>query len=153
MKRSFAKDPVNRTTSVALSVCLALLVCAAPLMMSCKSSDSTAVKAPPAGAPPITGKQWRLEKEWIAADSKEDYMAGALALRSLDAFGTMEVSKLFFHHNLMMVPAGTLLADAGPDEKRATRVRVLDGPLSGKTLWLYPESAERMGFPTATPTP
>jgi hypothetical protein len=144
---------VNRTTSVTLYVCVALLVCVAPLMMSCKSSDSTISKTPPAGAPPITGKQWRLEKETVAADSKEDYAKGIVALRTLDAFGTMEVSQLFYHHHLTMVPAGTLLADAGPDEKRATRVRVLDGPLSGKTLWLYPESAEKMGFPAATPTP
>jgi len=127
------------------------------LMMSCKSSDSTtdstAAKTPPAGAPPITGKQWRLEKETIAADSKEDYAAGAAALRELDAFGTMEVSKLFYHHNLVMVPAGTMVGETGPSENGATRVRVLDGPQSGQNLWLYPESAEKMGFPSATPAP
>ncbi|HVA39310.1 MAG TPA: hypothetical protein VNF49_01490 [Candidatus Binataceae bacterium] len=145
---------MNRISPALLSVCAGLLVGVAPLMMSCKSSsDSTAAKAASAGAPPITGKQWRLEKEMVAADSQEDYAAGAVALRSLDAFGTMEVSKLFYHHKLIMVPAGTLLAGAGPHEKGATRVRVLDGPESGHTLWLYPESAEKMGFPAATPTP
>ena len=75
--------------------------------MSCKSSVSATAKSLPADAPTIAGKQWRLAKETIAADSKEDYATGINALRSLDAFGTMEVSKLFFHHNLMMVPAGT----------------------------------------------
>jgi hypothetical protein len=134
---------VNRIAPAILSVCVALL------MMSCKPS----ISGPPADAPPITSKQWRLAKETIAADNKEDYAAGIAALRSLDAFGTMEVSKLFYHHNLMMVPAGTLLADAGPNETGAIKARVLDGPLSGKTLWLYPESAEKMGFPAATPAP
>jgi len=89
----------------------------------------------------------------IAADSKEDYAAGAAALRELDAFGTMEVSKLFYHHNLVMVPAGTLVGEMGKGENGATQVRVLDGPQSGQNLWLYPESAEKMGFPAATPSP
>jgi hypothetical protein len=70
----------------------------------------------------------------------------------------MEVSRLFYHGNLMMVPAGTLVAEAGPSEagpseKGATKVRVLDGPQSGKTLWLYPESAAKMGFTAPTPAP
>ena len=138
---------MNRIASAILSVCIALL------MISCKSSGSATGKSLPAGAPPITGKQWRLEKEMIAADSKEDYAAGAAALRQLDAFGTMEVSKLFYHHNLVMVPAGTLVGETGKGENGATQVRVLDGPQSGKTLWLYPESAEKMGFPAATPFP
>jgi hypothetical protein len=146
---------VNRTAPAVLSVCVALLmsVCVALLMMSCKASVSATGKSLPADAQPVTGKQWRLEKETIAADNKEDYVSGIAALRSLDAFGTMEVSKLFYHHNLMMVPAGTLLAEAGPHEAGATKARALDGPLSGKTLWLYPESAEKMGFPAATPAP
>ncbi|MGH7915211.1 MAG: hypothetical protein ACREPW_11280 [Candidatus Binataceae bacterium] len=139
---------MNKITPAILSICIALLV------MSCKSSsDSATAKSPPANAPAITGKQWRLAKETIAADNKKDYAEGIIALRSLDAFGTMEVSKLFYHHNLTMVPAGTLLAEAGPSEDGASRVRVLDGPQAGQTLWLYPESAEKMGFPAATPTP
>lgn len=138
---------MNRIAPAILSVCVALL------MMSCKPSVSATGQNLPADAPPITGKQWRLVKETIAADNKQDYAEGITALRSLDAFGTMEVSKLFYHHSLTMVPAGTLLAEAGPNEEGATRVRVLDGPLSGKTLWLYPESAEKMGFPAATPVP
>lgn len=138
---------MNRIAPAILSVCVALM------MMSCKPSVSATGKSLPADAPPVTGKQWRLEKETIAADNKEDYAAGIAALRSLDAFGTMEVSKLFYHHNLMMVPAGTLLAEAGPNENGATKVRVLDGPEAGKTVWLYPESAEKMGFPAATPAP
>ncbi|MGZ6228263.1 MAG: hypothetical protein ACXWNE_09045 [Candidatus Binataceae bacterium] len=107
----------------------------------------------PADAPPITGKQWRLEKETIAADNMADYTAGLAALRQLDAFGTMEVSKLFYHHSLVMVPAGTLIGETGPPENGAIRIRVLDGPQSGQSLWLYPESAEKMGFPSATPSP
>jgi hypothetical protein len=138
---------VNRIAPTILSVCVALL------MMSCKPSVTATGKSLPADAPSITGKQWRLDKETIAADNKEDYTAGIAALRSLDAFGTMEVSKLFYHHNLMMVPAGTLLAEAGPKEEGAIRARALDGPLSGKDLWLYPESAEKMGFPATTPAP
>jgi len=132
---------------------IAPAILVALLMMSCKSSVPATGKSLPADAPSITGKQWRLEKETIAADNKEDYAAGIAALRSLDAFGTMEVSKLFYHHNLMMVPAGTLLAEAGPKEEGATRARALDGPLSGKNLWLYPESAAKMGFPATTPAP
>jgi hypothetical protein len=138
---------VNRIAPTILSVCVALL------MMSCKPSVTATGKSLPADAPSIAGKQWRLDKETIAADNKEDYTAGIAALRSLDAFGTMEVSKLFYHHNLMMVPAGTLLAEAGPKEEGAIRARALDGPLSGKDLWLYPESAEKMGFPATTPAP
>ena len=147
---------MNRIAPAVLSSCVALLsVCGAVLMISCKSSVSAVGKSLPADAAPASGKQWRLAKETIAADDKADYEAGIAALRSLDAFGTMEVSKLFFHHNLMMVPAGTLLADGGPNEneKGAIKARALDGPLSGKTLWLYPESAEKMGFPAETPAP
>jgi hypothetical protein len=128
-------------------------VCAALLMLSCKSAGTASAKIHDPNAAPVTGKQWRLPKEVIAADSKEDYVAGIDALRTLDAFGTMEVSRLFYHGNLMMVPAGTLVAEAGPSEKGATKVRVLDGPQSGKTLWLYPESAAKMGFTAPTPAP
>jgi len=144
---------VNRIAPATLSVCIAALLSVALSMVSCKSSDSTTAKPAPADAPPVTGKQWRLEKEMIAADNKEDYTAGATALRTFDAFGSMEVSQLFYHHKLTMVPAGTLVAEVSPSEKGTTRVRVLDGPLSGQTLWLYPESAEKMGFPAATPSP
>jgi hypothetical protein len=138
---------VNRTGAAILCVFVALLT------TSCKSADSTVAKTVPANAPPITGKQWRLEKEWVAADTKEDYAAGAAALRQLDAFGTMEVSRLFYHHGLVMVPAGTLVGETGPSENGAKKVRVLDGPQAGQNLWLYPESAEKMGFPAATPSP
>ena len=138
---------MNRITLAIVSVCVALL------MLSCKSAGTVSAKIHDSNAAPITGKQWRLAKEVIAADSKEDYVAGVDALRTLDAFGTMEVSRLFYHHNLMMVPAGTLVAEAGPSEKGATKVRVLDGPQSGKTLWLYPESAAKMGFTAPTPAP
>jgi len=103
---------------------------AALLMLSCKSAGTASAKIQGPNAAPITGKQWRLANEAVAADSKEDYAAGVDALRTLDAFGTMEVSRLFYHHNLMMVPAGTLVAEAGPSEKGATKVRVLDGPQS-----------------------
>ncbi|HZZ08780.1 MAG TPA: hypothetical protein VFE43_09570 [Candidatus Binataceae bacterium] len=141
---------MNRITLATVSVCAALL------MLSCKSAGTASAKIHDSNAAPVTGKQWRLAKEVIAADSKEDYVAGVEALRTLDAFGTMEVSRLFYHHNLMMVPAGTLVAEAGPSEKgatKATKVRVLDGPQSGKTLWLYPESAAKMGFTAPTPAP
>jgi hypothetical protein len=142
---------VKRTTFGIFSACAALIVCVASLMTSCKSWSpgapaSIAAKDLPAGA-----RQWRLEKETIGADSEQDYSAGLAALRSLDAFGTMETSKLFYHHQLQMVPAGTLVADIGSDVKGATKVRVLDGPESGQTLWLYPESAEKMGFPAPSP--
>jgi hypothetical protein len=120
-------------------------------MTSCKPSDPATVKAPPANAP-ITGKQWRLEKEMIGADNQEDYKAGAAALSTFDAFGTMEVSQLFYHHKLEMVPAGTMVGETGPSEQGASRVRVLDGPLAGQNLWIYPKTAEKMGFPAATPT-
>src|SRR3984893_6736604 len=128
-------------------------VCAALLMLSCKSAGTASAKIHDSNAAPVTGKQWHLANEAVAADSKEDYVAGIDALRTLDAFGTMEVSRLFYHGNLMMVPAGTLVAEAGPSEKGATKVRVLDGPQSGKTLWLYPESAAKMGFTAPTPAP
>ena len=144
---------MNRIASTILPVCVAVLACLALLTMSCKSSGPAAANIHAPDSSPIIGKQWRLAKETIAADNQEDYAAGAVALRSLDAFGTMEVSKLFYHHQLQMVPAHTLVAGVGPDEKGPTKIRVLDGPESGKTLWLYPESAEKMGFPAATPTP
>ena len=138
---------MNRISLAIVSVCAALL------MLSCKSAGTASAKIHDPNAAPVTGKQWRLPKEVIAADSKVDYVAGIDALRTLDAFGTMEVSRLFYHGNLMMVPAGTLVAEAGPSEKGATKVRVLDGPQSGKTLWLYPESAAKMGFTAPTPAP
>ncbi len=147
--------PAPATLSVCVAALLAVAIsfCVAISMTSCKSSNSTSVKPTPADAPPGTGKQWRLEKEMVAADNKEDYMAGAAALSTFDAFGTMEVSQLFYHHKLEMVPAGTMVGETGPTEQGATRVRVLDGPLSGKSLWIYPKTAEKMGFPAATPSP
>lgn len=141
---------VSRTAPAILSVCAALLMMLP--MTSCKSSGS-AVKTQAPNVPPITGKQWRLEKEMIAADNKKDYAEGAVALGQLDAFGTMEVSKLFYHHNLVMVPAGTMVGETGPRENGAIRIRVLDGPQAGQSLWLYPKTAEKLGFPPATPTP
>ena len=138
---------MNRISLAIVSVCAALL------MLSCKSAGTASAKIHDSNAALVTGKQWRLAKEVIAADSKEDYVAGVDALRTLDAFGTMEVSRLFYHGNLMMVPAGTLVAEGGPSEQGATKVRVLDGPQSGKTLWLYPESAAKMGFTAPTPAP
>ena len=145
--RAFLSVCVAALLRVAISLCIAMSI------TSCKSSDSATVKTPSADAPPITGKQWRLEKEMIAADNKEDYAAGAAALSTFDAFGSMEVSQLFYHHKLEMVPAGTMVGETGPSEQGATRVRVLDGPLAGRSLWLYPKTAEKMGFPAATPTP
>lgn len=146
---------------------LLAIICTAIILSAVACKGSQQANTSPAEAPPGTGKQWRIQKETIAADSKEDYAAGAQALRTFDAFGTMEVSQLFYHHKLVMVPAGTLVAEADPkpqaqaatdaDPKaianRATKVRVLDGPESGHTLWLYPESAEQMGFPAAEPSP
>jgi hypothetical protein len=148
-------DPAHATLSVCVAalLCAVISLCAAFSVTSCKSSDSATVKTARADAPPITGKQWRLEKEMVAADNKEDYATGAAALSTFDAFGTMEVSQLFYHHKLEMVPAGTMVGETGPSEQGATRVRVLDGPLAGKNLWLYPKTAEKMGFPAATPTP
>jgi hypothetical protein len=141
---------VNGSVPSILAVC-AVLLTILPLA-SCKSSAS-AVKTQAANLPPITGKQWRLEKEMIAADNKEDYAAGAVALGQLDAFGTMEVSKLFYHHNLVMVPAGTMVGETGPRENGAIRVRVLDGAQAGQNLWIYPKTAAQLGFPAPTPTP
>lgn len=128
----------------AIAVALLLLLTA-----SCSHSDSATANAPSSSAGAPTGKRWRLAKETIAADSAESYKAGAVALRTLDAFGSMEVNQLFYHGKLLMVPAGTLVASAGPPPETpasAIQVRILEGPQSGKTLWLYPESAERMGF-------
>ena len=127
---------MNTITSAVFSVCVVLLVASCKALGPAQSSY----------APPTTGKQWRLAKEAIGASSKESYNAGATALRTLDAFGTMEVSKLFYHGNLLMVPAGTLVAEAGPAKNGMRKVHILDGPQSGRTLWLYPESAEKMGF-------
>lgn len=150
---------------------LLAIICTAIILTAVACKGSHEANTSPVDAPPGTGRQWRIPKETIAADSKEDYAAGAQALRTFDAFGTMEVSQLFYHHKLVMVPAGTLVAEADvapapqtpastaadADAKalanRATKVRVLDGPESGHTLWLYPESAEQMGFPAATPSP
>ena len=147
--------PALATLSVRVAALLgvAISVCVAISVASCKSSDSATVKPAPADAPPTTGKQWRLEKEMIGADNKEDYAAGAAALGTFDAFGTMEVSQLFYHHKLEMVPAGTMVRETGPSEQGATKVRVLDGPLAGQNLWMYPKTAEKMGFPEATPSP
>lgn len=146
---------VSATLSARFTVLLgvAISLCFAVTMTSCRSSDSATVKSAPADAPPITGKRWRLDKEMIAADNQEDYKAGAAALSTFDAFGTMEVSQLFYHHKLQMVPAGTMVGETGPSEQGASRVRVLDGPLAGQTLWIYPKTAEKMGFPAATPSP
>ena len=103
-------------------------------MTSCKSSNSATVKPAPADAPPITGKQWRLEKEMVAADNKEDYAAGAAALSTFDAFGSMEVSQLFYHHKLEMVPAGTMVGETGPSEAGRDPGSSARRPASGAEL-------------------
>lgn len=124
-------------------------VCLALLMPSCRRSGPADADAPVAASDLAAGKRWRLAQETIAADSIESYKAGADALRTLDAFGSVEVNRLFYHGKLMMVPAGTLVAAAGAPPATpasAIEVRVLEGAKWGKTLWLYPESAERMGF-------
>lgn len=124
------------------------------LTASCRHPDSARLEAPRAAADVAMGRRWHLAEETIGADSAESYKAGAVALRTLDPFGTMQVNELFYHGKLVMVPAGTLVVAAGPPPATAAsaiQVRVLEGPQSGKTLWLYPESAERMGFaPTQT---
>ncbi len=125
------------------------------LTTSCRHSDSATANAPQTAVDAATGKRWRLAEETIGADSAESYKAGAVALRTLDPFGTMQVNQLFYHGKLVMVPAGTLVAAAGPPPATpasAILVRILQGPQSGKTLWLYPESAERMGFAPPKPT-
>jgi hypothetical protein len=138
---------MKRPASLAFAPAI-LGVCALLLSTSCRRSGS-AVNAPPGDSVAAAGKQWRLAKDTVAADSIESYKQGADALRTLDAFGAMEVNQLFYYRKLVMVPAGTLVAEAGP---RATapsspiQVRVLEGPQSGKILLLYPESAARMGF-------
>jgi hypothetical protein len=150
---------VNKTACAAVTILLIFLA------GSCKPSSSGTDAAADSSA---NGKRLRLDKEMIAADNEQDYAAGIEALRTLDAFGTMQVSQLFYHHKLVMLPAGTMVAEtasdpgeppAAPgekvsaDAKHGTKVRVLNGPESGHTLWLYPESAEKMGFAPATPAP
>jgi hypothetical protein len=130
-----------------------LAVCVALLIPSCRHPGSVGA-VPGSDAQTAAGKQWRLAREAIAADSVESYKEGADALRTLDAFGAVEVNRLFYHGKLMMVPAGTLVAAAGPPgglPSSPVEVRVLEGPQSGKTLWLYPESAEKMGFRPPSP--
>lgn len=114
---------------------------------SCQRSTARTAAAPSDAA---GGKHWRLEADTIGADSIDAYNKGVDALRTLDAFGTAEVQRLFYHGKLIMVPAGTLVAaeDAAPASAAFSpiKVQILDGPHSGKTLWLYPESAAKMGF-------
>lgn len=99
------------------------------------------------------GKRWHLASDTVGADSIDSYKEGATALRTLDALGTANVQRLFYHGKLIMVPAGTLVQAASskpPSEPSGSFspivVHVLNGPHSGKTLWLYPESAAKMGF-------
>ena len=148
------------------TACAALSVLLLTIAASCNPSSPDQNAA--ADSASAGGKRWRLAKEMIAADNQQDYVTGIEALRTLDAFGTMQVSQLFYHHKLVMIPAGTLVAEADPagdsapvgpmkkpgaESKNGTKIRVLDGPESGHTLWLYPESAEKMGFAPARPAP
>lgn len=96
------------------------------------------------------GKRWRLANDTVGADSIDSYKEGATALRTLDALGTANVQRLFYHGKLIMVRAGTLVQAASAKPRSGSfspiEVHVLDGPHTGKTLWLYPESAAKMGF-------
>lgn len=129
-----------------------LTVSVAALIASCQRSGS-AVKTSTAASDSTGGKRWRLANDTVGADSVDSYKKGVSALRTLDAFGTADVQRLFYHGKLIMVPAGTLVeaaSAAAPSEPSGSfspiEVHILDGPHSGKTLWLYPESAARMGF-------
>jgi len=101
---------------------------------------------------PPGARQWRLNQEWLAAASRESYASGLAALRTFDAFGASEISRMSYHQELFMLPAGTMVAEAGNDDTGAIKVYVLDGPQSGKTLWMYPEPAEKLGFPPSQST-
>jgi len=95
---------------------------------------------------PVHPDQWRLQQESVAADSKESFVQGADVLYHPGALEAAGVTKLFFYGKLLLLPAGTLVKTAGDDGSGATKVEVLQGPQSGKTLWLFRESAEKLGF-------
>lgn len=95
---------------------------------------------------PVHPEQWRLQKESVAADSKESFVQGADVLYHAGALEAAGVTKLFFYGKLLLLPAGTMVKTAGDDGSGATKVEVLEGPQSGKTVWLFRESAEKLGF-------
>ncbi len=45
-----------------------------------------------------------------------------------------------------------MVKKADDDGSGATKVEVMEGPQSGKTLWLFRESAEKLGFDPPTGT-
>ncbi len=95
---------------------------------------------------PVHPDQWRLQKESVGADSKESFVQGADVLYHPGALEAAGVTKLFFYGKLLLLPAGTMVKKTGDDGSGATRVEVLEGPQSGKTVWLFSESAEKLGF-------
>jgi hypothetical protein len=114
---------------------------------SCRLSHPVGAGSRKSLAIPPGARQWRLNQEWLAAVSRESYANGLVALRTFDAFGASEISRMSYHQELFMLPAGTMVAEAGSDDTGAIKVYILDGPQSGKTLWMYPEPAEKLGFP------
>jgi len=138
------KTPFVVLASAVLSISLAAL------LASCQRSGSTTAKPSAAASNSAGGKRWRLANDTVGANSIDSYKKGVDALRTLDAFGTADVQRLFYHGKLIMVPAGTLVQAAGATPPSGSfspiEVHVLEGPHSGKTLWLYPESAAKMGF-------
>ncbi len=99
-----------------------------------------------ASVAPVHLGQWRLQQESVAADSAESFVLGQDLLYHPGALEAAGVTKLFFYGKLLLLPAGTLVKAAGTDASRATKVEVIEGPQSGKTLWLFSESAEKLGF-------
>ncbi len=119
-------------------ICLGVL--AISIAVVCPAFAQAATQAP------LHSDQWRLPKEWVGADSKESFVQGADVLYHPGALEAAGVTKLFFYGKLVLLPAGTMVKKAGDDGSGATRVEVLEGPQSGKTVWLFRESAEKLGF-------
>ncbi len=116
--------------------------------------------------------KWRLAHETVAANSKDSFVTGSMALNAgygghasrhktsapditdeastavcpAESPGVAGVSKLFFWGKLMILPARTEVTSAGSDETGATKVRVTDGPHQGQTVWLFAQSPEQLGF-------
>ncbi len=117
--------------------------------------------------PTPTSREWRLAEEMVAADGLKSFLQGSKAMRirrdikpvqgehddsawEVPALAATNLERLFYWRHLILLPEGTRVATSESAPAGVKKIRLLDGPRAGQVWWLFPESAERLGFLPST---